>query len=655
MVSNPEDPNKSTPKKMYYMACGFCRWTTRDVNIADKSVASGGWEDLENPDAKRIFSLLEQYQQIAQKEKAEKERKKYVRRRSYMTYAASMDKYGLTSVAAKRKSLSTNVSNMSLKENEEAVITQLKPAEPTGEFEPLPEDVFTQPLLLDKISTISQRHATPEFQPSETTSMYPVHKHLLIRRSLRCKECEHNLCKPEFNPISIKFKIQLVALLHIPEIRIFAPTDLVFKKETKVILTVCNPAAYNTTIELKKMDPESDDFSNSKAELPKKEIILSRRDDAAIYDDGSQGQEAFKDDHNIVPFRKANKIGVIVKVTPQVQKENVKTQKVSITHWFYHIFIIYKTYRIELNQASEVLQSLSVELVKSLQHNQAGNENGHLTTDGPTSPIEYLTNVIIPEIRKLEETVANDKLSEANGQWHLHVQQLHQNYREEIEKLNQIIKKFKEQDNRRQEDFDKILLTAKRRQNDEEMAKEDALGKLAQLTGQFEDLQRMYGEMEQALNDMTREKQDLLSNAEAVAAKSTRSGDHSTEITLKGSENSMKTALNQNYILQKELRQEREANARPMQYQQPLQYPGAAAMGYNQGRSKPIQPETDPMGGPEAPYLFHQNNKQQYPEYLEIFASTSNVCSQISSMFSDKTTTDLCLKEENSSRKYIIA
>lgn len=413
-------------------------------------------------------------------------------------------------------------------------------------------------------------------------------------------------------------------------------------------------------------------------------------------------------------------------------------------------------------EASEVLQSLSVELVKSLQHNQAGNENGHLTTDGPTSPIEYLTNVIIPEIRKLEETVANDKrtismlqqeinryketnkrqldkiqrlehqvnnlpepnslssqtqvvgweyikkpdhkqpdhlsvevseaqkneasansdleaevkkLSEANGQWHLHVQQLHQNYREEIEKLNQIIKKFKEQDNRRQEDFDKILLTAKRRQNDEEMAKEDALGKLAQLTGQFEDLQRMYGEMEQALNDMTREKQDLvseitalkLSNAEAVAAKSTRSGDHSTEITvlreqlkvfqedfdrerndraraqsskddvmkqldvckkenlvlkqqLKGSENSMKTALNQNYILQKEvidlknqLRQEREANARPMQYQQPLQYPGAAAMGYNQGRNKPIQPETDPMGGPEAPYLFHQNNKQQYP------------------------------------------
>jgi len=26
------------------------------------------------------------------------------------------------------------------------------------------------------------------------------------------QECEHNLSKPEFNPLSIKFKIQLIAL-----------------------------------------------------------------------------------------------------------------------------------------------------------------------------------------------------------------------------------------------------------------------------------------------------------------------------------------------------------------------------------------------------------------------------------------------------------
>ncbi|CAJ0964591.1 unnamed protein product, partial [Ranitomeya imitator] len=34
----PDDPAKTTMKKAYYLACGFCRWTSRDVGMADKSV-----------------------------------------------------------------------------------------------------------------------------------------------------------------------------------------------------------------------------------------------------------------------------------------------------------------------------------------------------------------------------------------------------------------------------------------------------------------------------------------------------------------------------------------------------------------------------------------------------------------------------------------
>lgn len=50
----PDDPAKTTMKKAYYLACGFCRWTSRDVGMADKSVgkclgtkgrtlSKGGW------------------------------------------------------------------------------------------------------------------------------------------------------------------------------------------------------------------------------------------------------------------------------------------------------------------------------------------------------------------------------------------------------------------------------------------------------------------------------------------------------------------------------------------------------------------------------------------------------------------------------------
>ena len=37
-VPNPDDPGKLTPKKVYYLACGFCRWTSRDVGIPDQVV-----------------------------------------------------------------------------------------------------------------------------------------------------------------------------------------------------------------------------------------------------------------------------------------------------------------------------------------------------------------------------------------------------------------------------------------------------------------------------------------------------------------------------------------------------------------------------------------------------------------------------------------
>ena len=41
--SDKTDDTKATQaKKVYYLACGFCRWSSRDVGIEDKSV--GEWK-----------------------------------------------------------------------------------------------------------------------------------------------------------------------------------------------------------------------------------------------------------------------------------------------------------------------------------------------------------------------------------------------------------------------------------------------------------------------------------------------------------------------------------------------------------------------------------------------------------------------------------
>lgn len=51
----------------------------------------------------------------------------------------------------------------------------------------------------------------PESQPLTVDKLFPIHKQLTIKRSLRCRTCEHNVSKPEYNPTSVKFKIQLFA------------------------------------------------------------------------------------------------------------------------------------------------------------------------------------------------------------------------------------------------------------------------------------------------------------------------------------------------------------------------------------------------------------------------------------------------------------
>ena len=35
---SPEDPSKTVARKVYYLACTSCRWTTRDVGLKDQTV-----------------------------------------------------------------------------------------------------------------------------------------------------------------------------------------------------------------------------------------------------------------------------------------------------------------------------------------------------------------------------------------------------------------------------------------------------------------------------------------------------------------------------------------------------------------------------------------------------------------------------------------
>uniref|UniRef100_A0A8K9X3G7 Dynactin subunit 4 n=1 Tax=Oncorhynchus mykiss TaxID=8022 RepID=A0A8K9X3G7_ONCMY len=309
----PDDPSKTAMKKAYYLACGFCRWTSRDVGMADKSVASGGWQEPDNPHTQRINKLIEYYQQLAQREKLERDRKKLARRRPYMPLAFS-EKYGLgTRLQRQRPGAPiTSLAGLSLKEGEDQKEINIEPAQALDEVEPLPEDYYTRPINLPEVTSLRQRLLQPDFQPAGASQLHPKHKHLLIKRSLRCRKCEHNLSKPEFNPTSINIS-----------------------SECQVLLTLTNPVESITHVTLvgcEEGDPE-DINSTAKVMVPTKELVLAGKDAAADYDELAEPQD-FQDDPDVVAFRKSNKIGFFIKVVPQREEDGDVTVSFKIRHDF---------------------------------------------------------------------------------------------------------------------------------------------------------------------------------------------------------------------------------------------------------------------------------------------------------------------------------
>ena len=113
-----------------------------------------------------------------------------------------------------------------------------------------PMELLTQALDLCGVTSLEQRMAQLEAQPQDIASIFPRHKHLMIKRSQRCRRCEHNLSKPEYNPTSIKFKIQLAAYYHVPEIVIYRVGSLQAGLPAKFVIKVVNPSNTGTELEL---------------------------------------------------------------------------------------------------------------------------------------------------------------------------------------------------------------------------------------------------------------------------------------------------------------------------------------------------------------------------------------------------------------------
>ncbi|KAM0731702.1 Dynactin subunit 4 [Formica fusca] len=344
---------KATPKKVYYLFCSLCRWSSRDAGIPDQSVATGGWPEQENPHTTRINALIDYHKILASIEKQQCERKKFHPKRSFMP--ATM--YSFTSALLRKRI------GRPLKPPMQSQSTaQPVPSVATEEIEELPGDIFTEPLDITKVTTLEQRLQYPEVQAEKINELRPQHRQFLVKRSQRCRVCEHNVSKSDLCPQSIKFKILLAAFYHIPEVKIVTCEPLRSGKSSELLLKFCNPTQHQTQItilpldtslstsfikekDLKQEDTQQGSESpnllpsavrqtpitedpkpikivpNADLILPHSALILPPRDDAAEYDDTSDNHN-FQDDPKLVVWRKGNKAVIRLHVIPHDINEN---------------------------------------------------------------------------------------------------------------------------------------------------------------------------------------------------------------------------------------------------------------------------------------------------------------------------------------------
>lgn len=243
----------------------------------------------------------------------------------------------------------------------------------TAAVDELPDDLFTQPLVLNTITTLKQRLQHPALQPPSVNNLYPQHRSITIKRSLRCKQCQHNVLKPEFNPQSIKYRIQLYASAHVPDVRLIkAPRYVHGSRDPFTIqLRLTNPTLHDMTITIFNL-PTADEEDLIIGELrssferslnassavstpsgsapsslmslpatfgrqqsiviaeelrpvdqrtnatvaPLESFVLNYRDDAAEFDDDDQVK---REDLKFIAWRKANRVALNVPVTPEME------------------------------------------------------------------------------------------------------------------------------------------------------------------------------------------------------------------------------------------------------------------------------------------------------------------------------------------------
>ena len=306
--------------KSYYLSCTHCKWSTRDVGIKDKR-SPIDFKDPPSPYQDRISKLVSFYKEFALQDQAEREKAKKIGRRG-RSYGGLLDPSKFKSSSSDSP---TQVRRASSQANwNQAVILKMA-AEATDSPEPVPDEFYSSEIDLANVPTLRQRLLDPIHQPSKVEEFTPRPLHLIGKKLLRCKGCDHILLKAEINPSSIRFKIQQIALHSFPQVRIYEPPSLVIGQACEVLLSISNPLNNVVSVSFGQLSPEFVEKSKDRlmdAFLPEGCYQLNPNDDMGdLLEDGEEDMEGAKE---YIYSRPLGKLVLKFSVTPVASPDGVK-------------------------------------------------------------------------------------------------------------------------------------------------------------------------------------------------------------------------------------------------------------------------------------------------------------------------------------------
>ena len=261
----------------FYLACAHCHWSSRASGWTGTTAELAARLEAANAGTERggerVKALIEANKRLASEEARATElrrqnagvaaalgRRQQQRFQRYAAYRRPGQSFTYAECVAQYRSRRGKVFDEARGEWVDAPDTQAARAlasVPTASPAALSADIFSNPPELYEVADLGQRFGNLDTQPRLVRDLTPMPRALLAKLSKRCKDCQHNMIKPELSPVSIKYKMKFFALLSVPEVRIVSLPEGGLKagEAGDVVVAIVNPLDHEIDVTLNKKLP----------------------------------------------------------------------------------------------------------------------------------------------------------------------------------------------------------------------------------------------------------------------------------------------------------------------------------------------------------------------------------------------------------------